>query len=680
MKNFTKLIPVAVLTLLSTMALGQSKKYVLFEHFTQASCGPCASQNPAFEAVYSANLGAAHHVAFHTSWPGTDPMYNFNMPGNEARTSYYGVSGVPSMQMNGSNWTGGPASVTQGMIDAEAAVGSPIEVKVTEVDNGSTRDVTVEIKTTGTAPTGNLVVRTAVVERMITYGSPPGSNGEMAFPNVFREMLPSQTGDAYTPAAIGQTVTYNYTYAIDAAYDAAEIYTLAYVQNESTKEVYNSGASTDPSWSLTSPNGTYQPGSDGIVTNVGGTVNNGGATANDFTVTLTQAGAPAGWNADFTINGNTYATTATITVAGGATEDVTINVTPDAAAAIANYTLTVENITVPTDPTATSSYVVMANVTDLIVNQGGFGDGGSYDWEPVYLSGLNAAGNTTFASTTTPVYKTISSAGPMTSVNNIYFNMGWTFPGLTDATVAELETFMDAGGNLFLAGQDIGWDTWDVANGGNGTAATQSFYTNYLHSAYGSDGSPSNASLDAIAADGIFGGVTSSPIADVYGGSGNLYPDEFTAIAPAYDIFNYNGGSGANGGVRAQINGYKVVFMGLGMEHLTAAVADEILSLSHDWFYGLVSTEEFDARMSTLGQNYPNPSNAYTTIPVSELNEDVTLQVVDYTGKVVYTSNVEAGTTQVQLSTVNLSSGMYVYTILDNAGKVLQSKTMQVVR
>ena len=27
----------------------QATKYVLFEHFTQASCGPCASQNPGFQ-------------------------------------------------------------------------------------------------------------------------------------------------------------------------------------------------------------------------------------------------------------------------------------------------------------------------------------------------------------------------------------------------------------------------------------------------------------------------------------------------------------------------------------------------------------------------------------------------------------------------------------------------------
>ena len=67
--------------------------------------------------------------------------------------------------------------------------------------------------------------------------------------------------------------------------------------------------------------------------------------------------------------------------------------------------------------------------------------------------------------------------------------------------------------------------------------------------------------MDAVVADAIFGTVSSSPIADVYGGAGNLYPDELTAISPAVDIFNYNGSAALVGGVRAQTASYKVVYI-----------------------------------------------------------------------------------------------------------------------
>ncbi len=681
MKNSTKLASVALLSLLCTVALGQSKKFVLFEHFTQASCGPCASQNPIFEANIAANNeGKFHHIAYHTSWPGTDPMYSANPTENDARTQYYNVTGVPRMHMLGSQWSGGPAGVTQSMLDNAAAVGSPIKITVTDVPNGNDRDVTVTIKTTGTVPAGNLVVRTAVVEREIVYGTPPGSNGETIFPNVFRKMLPSTAGDTYTPAPLGQSVVFNYTYTPDPGWDPSEIASIAFVQDEGSEEVLNSGATFDPNWSITTQSGTFSQGSNGNTSNFGSSIENDGATQQDFQITLSSANAPVGWSSDFTVGGNTYATTATVTVNGVSTEAITVNVTPDATAAIADYTLTIENLTNPNDPDASVTFTVMSGVTDLIVsNDAGWGDGGSYDWEQEYIDGLNAAGNTTFAATNTATFRSAAGGGQLGGVINIYYNMAWTFPSLTNDLVTDLQTFMDNGGNLFIAGQDIGWDTWDVGNGGNGTAATQSFYSNYMHATFDSDGNTANSQYTAVAADAVFGNVASSGINDVYGG-GNLYPDEITPANGGVAIFNYNGNAAKVGGVRANNGTYKLVYLGIGIEHLnTSAVGDQILKLSHDWFYGTVSTEEFDAAMQALGQNYPNPSSNQTIIPFNNLEENVTLQVVDYTGKVVAEQGVAAGTQRVELNTTQLVSGMYIYQIVSE-GAVVTSKTMQVIR
>ncbi|MFI5205200.1 MAG: hypothetical protein ACHQF2_11950, partial [Flavobacteriales bacterium] len=73
----------------------QAPRFVLFEHFTQASCGPCAAQNPGFESsILIPNPDIVRHIAFHTSWPGVDPMYNYNSVEIDARTTFYGVTGV----------------------------------------------------------------------------------------------------------------------------------------------------------------------------------------------------------------------------------------------------------------------------------------------------------------------------------------------------------------------------------------------------------------------------------------------------------------------------------------------------------------------------------------------------------------------------------------------------------
>jgi hypothetical protein len=51
MKNIVNTLLVC---LFSVSAFGQNR-LVLVEHFTQASCGPCASQNPALKTLLDAN-------------------------------------------------------------------------------------------------------------------------------------------------------------------------------------------------------------------------------------------------------------------------------------------------------------------------------------------------------------------------------------------------------------------------------------------------------------------------------------------------------------------------------------------------------------------------------------------------------------------------------------------------
>ncbi|HYG51875.1 MAG TPA: Omp28-related outer membrane protein, partial [Flavobacteriales bacterium] len=221
----------AALLLVIGSANSQAAKYALFEHFTQASCGPCASQNPGFE---SANLvpnpDKVRHIAYHTSWPGVDPMNAHNPTDVATRVSYYGVSGVPDVFMNGNQKNAQPGGFTQADVDDQFSMGSPIKVIVSEVDNGSDRDVTIDVLTVGTVPAGTYKFYAVIVEEPIDYGSPPGSNGETHFPNVFRDVLPSSAGASYTPASLGSSVTYTYNYLENAAWNTANIKVVAFVQ------------------------------------------------------------------------------------------------------------------------------------------------------------------------------------------------------------------------------------------------------------------------------------------------------------------------------------------------------------------------------------------------------------------------------------------------------------------
>lgn len=668
--------------LISADALAQAPKYVLFEHFTQASCGPCAQQNPAFqESILNANPGTVRHIAYHTSWPGTDPMYSHNTAENGARTTYYNVSGVPTVKMMGNKKTGNPGQFTQADVDAQVALGSPISIKVSEVDNGTTRDVTVTVTSVGTPPAGSFKLRTAIIENPIEYATPPGNNGEKEFPNVFRKMLPSTSGEAITLPAQGQSVSFNYTYTENAAWKPENIRLIAFVQNDATKEVLNSGSSFDPNFSLSNPAQQVMNGRS--VFNM--TASNTGSASETYELSLTSSGGNTNWNASFTVNGTAHTGATEITMAGGESQNISLEVIPGASPGVGEYTLTLKSKTNPGALWSVKKVYVIWAVSDLIVN--GSGEPGSatggdaLSFEGAYKAGLDAANNDWYASTNDKVFRWAVRDNALQGVNNIYYNVAWTFPSITAEMASSLQTFLNAGGKMFIAGQDIGWETSD-AQSAYATAAAKTFVNNYLGADYVADGGTSNTVLTTITTDEVWGGVPNANILTSVYGSSNFFPDELAVYGTGAPIYYYNGTPAKIAGVR-NVNwtaGWKTVYIAAGIEQLsTEASKTAIIKLAHDWFYGLVSTEEFEKAMLGLGNSYPNPASDITFIPVSEMNEDMTLEVVDMMGRVVLSQQVASGTKLIQVSTENLNSGMYMYR-LTNGETATAAKRMQVIR
>ncbi len=241
-KLFTLL---AVVTVVSA-ASAQYQRMVLFEEFTQASCGPCASQNPAFNALLDDNLDKATSIKYQTSWPGFDPMHNHNPSQVNTRVSYYGVTGVPTAIMDGAYaandcgaYLGAPACVNQTDIDNQYAVESPFYMELTHTvanDYGSV-DVELYIATNDNV-SGNFVAHIVVVERAIIFETAPGSNGEKEFYNVMKRMLPAATGteisDSWGP---GDATTILESWNFENVYDPSEIAIVAFIQDVTTKEV-----------------------------------------------------------------------------------------------------------------------------------------------------------------------------------------------------------------------------------------------------------------------------------------------------------------------------------------------------------------------------------------------------------------------------------------------------------
>lgn len=668
----------AALLLFAGAANSQAARFVLFEHFTQASCGPCAAQNPAFESgILNPNPDKVRHIAFHTSWPGTDPMYTHIAAENDARTTYYGVSGVPDMYMNGNQKNAQPGGFSQADVDWQFSLGSPIKIKVTEVDNGGDRDVTVEVITVGTVPAGSYKLYTAIVENPIVYGTPPGSNGETDFPNVFRKMLPTINGDNYTPAAIGSSVTFNYNYLENGAWNSANIKVVAFVQNNTTKEVLNSGTVSDPTinYTLGISGASGAEGAPSMPTSFGLSSMNLGSSSEDFIYTLTTD-APGDWSANFDVNSTPFTTTGTVTTAAGATNAININVTPGTTPFVATYTLTVTSAAFPSSPSILKQVYVISGVTDLIVNNtGGLGSGTGGDasaWESVYTAGLTFAGNTGTAVTNDNVLMQLGAASALNGVNNIYYNIGWTFPSLTDNEIPNLENFLDNGGNLFIAGQDMGWEIMDAASG-YGTPVTQGFFSGYLHAGFNADGGTANTQFNRDATDLVYGTAPSPMTINNYYGGSYFYPDELNVSAGGTKIFGYNATTKV-AGLRYYAGVYKIVYLGIGPEMLSTTNANIVIKIAHDWFYGIITGTEADQAFESGFAVYPNPAENNLTVLLPEGSVNYT--IYDATGKTIINGNV-AGLNTTTISLESLQSGTYMISVADKSSVI---KTLPFVK
>ena len=242
-------------TLVKTVYVSSFPRKTLVEEFTNASCPPCATQNPAFNALIYQNRLAGKVTSLHYQvvWPGTDPMNAFNKPDVEQQVQYYGVGGVPTGVVDGiyipdscSLYDGAPGCLTQTMINRAQAEPSIFDIQIASVKNGNTGNVTVSVTAKNTFTTGNFRLMTALEEDTINYGTPPGSNGEIEFYQVLRKLLPDSDGVFLPAMTAGQTLTFNSSFNVDPTFVESQLRVIAYVQDDETRKVYQSMMSSAP--------------------------------------------------------------------------------------------------------------------------------------------------------------------------------------------------------------------------------------------------------------------------------------------------------------------------------------------------------------------------------------------------------------------------------------------------
>jgi len=250
-----KLITIVfLLTAMSIFSYSQTERLVLIEEATNASCGPCASQNPGFDALLNQNRDKLTAIKYHWYFPGYDPMHNHNVMENNARVSYYGINGVPTAAIDGvipsvSGYPGSPGGYTQALINQYAAIESSFEIDMNHYFSPNEDSIYVTMRVRAMEDvSGIIVAQIVVVEKEIHFTNPPGSNGEKDFYDVMKKMLPDHLGTKIPETMeAGDYIILKEAWKLANIYDFDQIGVVGFLQKSTNKSIQQAAnSSTDP--------------------------------------------------------------------------------------------------------------------------------------------------------------------------------------------------------------------------------------------------------------------------------------------------------------------------------------------------------------------------------------------------------------------------------------------------
>ncbi|MFN5630230.1 MAG: T9SS type A sorting domain-containing protein [Bacteroidota bacterium] len=350
---------------IAAISFGQTQRMVLTEEFTNASCGPCAGQNPAYNALLQANSSKIVALKYQVNFPGADPMNAQTQSEVAPRQTYYGVNGVPYAPINGdtlpltdwagTGYTGGPYHYTQEIIDSAYASPAPFSLNLSHTLSANldsifiTAVVTAAQDLTGLA---NPKLRLAIVEKTITFSSAPGSNGETEFFDVMRKMVPNATGQTLV-ANWTNAQTQTFTYAVKLPtfiYNLLEVGVVGFIQTDGNKVVHQAAISNPVSIANYASIPSVNSDALTCVNNIAPSI----TIKNEGSANLTAC------NIAYSLNGGPEQTQPfTGNLATGATQSVTLN-------SIANLTAGANNISYRL--TAINGSAVSSPVTSKVVN------------------------------------------------------------------------------------------------------------------------------------------------------------------------------------------------------------------------------------------------------------------------------------------------------------------------
>ena len=227
--------------------LSGATRNMLLEEFTSSTSPACGSNNLFLDTFINNNFNKISSIKYHVGFPppGIDSMYQFDTTMVENRRSYYFANTVPLSIADGRHRLLVPYHVDSNLYNPyeySLSAGSPVELIVSHTQVAyDTMETVVNVNFLHSVPDRNLRLRIAAVEREVIYPGAIGASGESVFYDVCRKMLPDADGVPLSGNSGSQQFTFRYY--IDTLWNDTALYTVAFVQSDIDRTVYNSAKS-----------------------------------------------------------------------------------------------------------------------------------------------------------------------------------------------------------------------------------------------------------------------------------------------------------------------------------------------------------------------------------------------------------------------------------------------------
>jgi hypothetical protein len=223
--------------------IGERSKMTLIEHFTNTSDEASKSADSQLDALANSNPLDIIDIQYHTSFPGIDPFNQQNPVDPRTRASLYQVSKVPFAILNGGissdyrfDYAADPLDTM--LIKIQSLTDPTFSLGLQTDPSESGLNIKVTLKPVKKLTNHSVILHIAIIERMVSGVT--GANGDTFFESVFKTMLPDTTFRNDWDPASGETQTITRTWNFKNTYNTDELRVIAFLQDEYTREIYQS--------------------------------------------------------------------------------------------------------------------------------------------------------------------------------------------------------------------------------------------------------------------------------------------------------------------------------------------------------------------------------------------------------------------------------------------------------